>query len=158
MWLRCSTAVRDLTSQVTVLEYHNTISEIMICQGMIHLGDGTNDLDGSGGDFELTLMFGSQTNQPDPQLVYFSSATRSSVFTVQFPLPINETVTFKLKSPNAADTSVWTHACIYEAGVQSLRDDMMTIMAMITAGTTIQNVYDETARMFGGVYIKEIIT
>ena len=157
--MKCTTEIRDLTSQVTVLEYHNTDNEIMVCQGVIFLGDGANDLDGTGGDFELTLMFGNQVNQPDPQLVWFSTATRVSIFTEQFVLPVNETVTFMIKSPNAADTAVYTHACIYEVGVESLRDDMKRIMALIVAsGPSIQNVYDESDTPFGGVYLRGLIT
>ena len=119
----------------------------MVCQCVVRLGDGVNALDGSGGDFELTLQFGSNVNQPNPQLVYFSTDTRASVFTEQFPLPINETVTLKIKSPNAADTSVWTQACIYEV-YESVKDEVDTIIAQLAAGNIIQNVYDET----GGVY------
>lgn len=114
----------------------------MICQIVTHLGDGVNNLDGSGGDFELTLQFGSQVNMPDPQLIAFSTATRASVFTEQFVLPRNETVTAKIKSPNAADTSVWTHCCIYEVS------DISQYSNAITGGSTILNTYDDS----GGVY------
>lgn len=125
-----------------MLSYQNTGDDGLICQGVIHLGEGSNDLDGTGGDFELTLQFGSQVNQPDPQLIYFSTAIRVSVFTVQFPLPVNETVTFKIKSPNAADTTVWTHACIYEVA------NLSKSTSLLGGGNTITNIYDDP----GGVY------
>ena len=125
-----------------MLEYENSGDDIMVCQCVVRLGDTVNALDGTGGDFELTLQFGSNVNQPNPQLVYFGTDTRASVFTEQFPLPINETVTLKIKSPNAADTSVWTQACIYEVYAVSK-------MSYATAGSnTIVNTYDTT----GGVY------
>ena len=114
----------------------------MICQILVYLGDGTNDLDGSGGDFELTIQFGNQTNMPDPQIMAFSTAARASVFTEQFVLPVNETVTTKIKSPNAADTGVWTHACIYEV-------TDLSKMSYATGGrNTIISTYEDS----GGVY------
>ena len=114
----------------------------MVCQVVVYLGNGVNDLDGTGGSFELTIQFGGQTNMPDPQLISFSSAVRASVFTEQFVLPINETVTTKIKSPNAADTAVWTRACIYEVG------DITKMSALGGASNIITNVYDDS----GGVY------
>ena len=107
---------------------------------MIYLGDGVKDLDGTGGEFEFTMLLGSQTVQPDPQLIWFSTATRAAVFTEQFPLYIGETVTLKIKSPNAADTDVNVHACIVEVGVESIRDDLETIIAN---QSQVLNVFDE---------------
>jgi hypothetical protein len=155
--------VRDLTSQVTTLEYTNDGTETMVCQIVVYLGDGANDLDGTGGSFEHTIMFGSQTNMPDPQLINYSTATRVSVFTEQFPLPVGETVTTKIKSPNAADTSVWCHACIYEVGVESIRDELSIISKWTRGKTTVEDdtggsdgtpsgVYPETGEPGGGVY------
>jgi len=128
---------------VTILSYQNTSDEVLVCQGLVRIGNGVSDLDGSGGDFELTLQFGDKTNQPDPQLIYFSSATEASVFTGQFPLPIGETVTFKMKSPNAADTSVWVQACIYEVSSPP------RMSYGVPAGGTIINTYNEGS---AGVY------
>ena len=125
-----------------MLQYTNNTDEAMICQIVAHLGDGTNDLDGSGGDFELTLQFGSQTNMPDPQLVYFNTAGRASVFTEQFVLPVNETVTARIRSPNAADTAVWTYCCIYEV------TDLSKMSFGISPTGTITNIYTDS----GGVY------
>jgi hypothetical protein len=129
--------VRDLTSQVTTLTYTNSADDVLICQGVVYLGDGVNDLDGSGGDFELTLQFGQQINQYDAQLVRFSTAVRASVFTEQFPLPVNESVTFKIKSPNATDTSVWTHATLYEVS------DLSKMSSIGGMNNTIVNEYNE---------------
>ena len=125
-----------------MLTYQNTSDEVMICQIVAHFGDGINDLDGSGGDFELTLQFGDQVNMPDPQLIAFSSSTQASVFTEQFVLPINETATAKIKSPNAADTSVWTHCCIYEVSTPA------KMSYATSTDEIIMNIYDDP----GGVY------
>jgi hypothetical protein len=115
----------------------------------VELGDGSDDLDGTGGEFELTMLFGSHVNQPDPQTITFSIAAQASVFTEQFPLPIGETVTFKVKSPNPADSSVYVHCCIYEVGVESIRDELAAILAEMRRTT---NVYDETGVPGSGVY------
>ena len=128
---------------------------------MIYLGDGIDDLDGTGGEFELTMILDGQTVQPDPQLVWFSTAPRASVFTEQFPLYVGGTVTFKIKSPNVADTSVMVHACIIEVGVESIRDDLAAIQTtadgILLAQRSTKNVYDETGTSGGegsstGVY------
>lgn len=140
------TDVYDITSQATIMSYTNDGDEILLLQGVVILGDGTDDLDGTGGEFELTFMFGSNTNQPDPQIIYFSTATRASVFTEQFPLAINETVTFKIKSPNAADTSVYIHCTLYEVGVESIRDDLLSILV---ESRVVTNVYDTTGGATG---------
>lgn len=153
--LYCEGALYNLTTQQTVLSFTNTNTSSYIAQIVMFLGNGTNDLDGTGGTFELTLQFGSQVNQPDPQYVTFSTATRASVFTEQFPLAIGQTVYAKIKSPNAADTSVWVQCCIFEVGVESIRDDLTTITsslsdlsddvgAMLAESRIVTNVYDNT--------------
>ena len=151
----CVTAVKDITLQTTILSYTNSGTDALLCQILVHLGNGSDDLDGTGGEFELTLMFGSETNMPDPQLITFSTATRASVFTEQFPLAIGETVTAKIKSPNAADTSVYVHACIFEVGVESIRDEINDILSLLYSATLNQrmtkNIFD-TSSGGGGVY------
>lgn len=142
---------------MTILTYENTGDDAMVCQIVSLLGDGTDDLDGTGGEFELTLLFGGNTNQPDPQLITFSTATRASVFTEQFPLPVGETVTAKIKSPNPADTNVMVHTCIYEVGVESIRDELAAMQESLDAINvnlrSTHNVYDGTGGSGGaGVY------
>jgi len=107
-------ADRNLTSQVTVLTDTPSATQNTLCQAYIKLGDGAKDLDGSGGQFELTITIGGQTIQPDPQGVWFSTAVRAAVFSSVFPVPANEEVVVKLKSPNAADTDVDTTAYLYD--------------------------------------------
>jgi len=142
MWLDCEGALRDLTSEVTVLTYENTSTDILVCQGTITFGNGVNDLDGSGGDFEITVILGSQTLQPDPQLIWFSTATRATIFSAQFPLPVGQTVYFHVKSPNAADTSVWVRACIYSVS------EIAKMSYGVSGGGGIINTYEDP----GGVY------
>ena len=109
-------ADRDLTSQVTVLTDTPDASNPCLCQGLILLGDGAKDLDGTGGDFEITITIGGQTLEPDPQTVTFSTATQTSIFTTAFPVPANAEVVLKVKSPNGADTDVDVTAYLYDVG------------------------------------------
>lgn len=146
--LYCEGALYNLTTQQTVLSFTNTNTSPYIAQIVVFFGNGTNDLDGTGGTFELTLQFGNQVNQPDPQYITFSTAVRASVFTEQFPLAVGQTVYAKVKSPNAADTNVWVRACIFEVGVESIRDDLSDIAdgleALRVGSRTITNVYNNT--------------
>ena len=107
-------ADRDLTSQVTVLTHTPNTTKATLCQGLVMFGDGVNNLDGTGGDFELTITVGGQTVQPDPQTITFSTAARCGVWTTIFPVPANTEVILKAKSPNAGDSVVDVTAYLYE--------------------------------------------
>lgn len=107
-------ADRNLTSSVTVLTHTPDASNPVLCQGLVMLGDGAKDLDGSGGDFELVITVGGQTIQPSPQTVAFGTEARSSVWTTVFPVPANAEVVLKAKSPNGADTDVGVTAYLFD--------------------------------------------
>ena len=143
--ITCTTADRDLTSQVTVFTYTNATGQDLIAMGIVSLGDGSKDLDGSGGTFELTLELGGQSVQPDPQLIFFSTAGRAMTFTEQFTLYDGETVNFKVKSPNAADTDVTVKACLIETGSEDTRTDLDAIIAALAilaaSQQRVKNVY-----------------
>ena len=112
-------ADRDLTSQVTVLTDTPDASNAVLAIGLVCFGDGVKDLDGSGGNFELTITVGGQTVEPDPQIITFSTAVRTAVWTSAFPVPANQEVVIKAKSPNAADTDVDVTAYLYQAYLPS---------------------------------------
>ena len=107
-------ADRDIkTALITVLTDtpHATLN--MLCQGLIYFGDGVKDLDGTGGAFQLTITVGGQTVQPDPQVIWFSDAIRSGIFTSIFPVPAGEEVIMRVLSPNAADADVDVTAYLF---------------------------------------------
>lgn len=106
----------NLTSLITVLTH--TPSVMKLCRGHIKLGDGSKNLDGSGGDFEFTISIGGQTIQPNPQTITFGTEVRSAVWTVDFMVPANEEVILKVKSPNA-DVDVDVTAYLYDIGVSA---------------------------------------
>lgn len=116
-------ADRDLTSQVTILTHTPSATDHMICQGYVEFGDGSKNLDGTGGDFELTITIGSQTVEPDPQTITFSTATRTAVWTTPFPVPSNNAVVLKAKSPNAADTDVDVTAYLFDVSAEQALTD-----------------------------------
>ena len=104
----------DLTSIQTVLTDTPDAANPMLCMGYVVLGDGAKDLDGSGGDFELTVSVGGQAVQPAPQTVTFGTDVRAAAFTLPFPVPANAEVLLRIKSPNATDTDVDVTAYLYD--------------------------------------------
>ena len=107
----------DLTGSITVLTHTPDLTANMLCQGYIQLGDGVKDLDGSGGNFEFVITVGGQTIQPSPQIVNLGTEVKASLWTVRFPVPVNQEVIFKVKSPNAADSDVDVIAYLFDVGI-----------------------------------------
>ncbi|MCP4568387.1 MAG: hypothetical protein GY841_12490 [FCB group bacterium] len=105
-------ADRDISSLVTVLTDSPAVSGVLI--GLIKLGDGVKDLDGTGGDFSLVITVGGQTVQPSPQTVTFSTAVRGMIWTTPFPIVAGDEVIMRVLSPNAADTDVDCTAYLYD--------------------------------------------
>jgi len=134
-------ADRDLTSQVTVLTDTPDASNNLICQAYIAFGDGTKDLDGTGGNFELVITVGGQTIEPSPQLIAFSTAVRTAVWSSVFPVPANKEVVIKVKSPNAADSDVDVTAYLY--------DVVATMRGTDSANTTVPDVAGTAATLHG---------
>ena len=108
-------ADRDITSAITVLTDTPSATEPMMCMGLIKLGDGAKDLDGSGGLFEFDILIDGNTVQPSGQQIQFSGATQTSVWTEAFPVPAGAEVILRVTSPNAADSDVDVSAYLYSA-------------------------------------------
>jgi hypothetical protein len=102
------------TGPITVLTHTPSATKNILCQGVIHFGDGVDDLDGTGGNFELTITVGGQTIEPSPQIVTFSTAVRTMAFTTAFPVLANAEVIIRAKSPNADDDDVDVTAYLYQ--------------------------------------------
>ncbi len=114
-------ADRDITSVITVLTNTPDAGEHIWCMGYIALGDGAKDLDGAGGNFEFTVSVDGQTVQPASQIIHFDTSVRAGVWTTPFPVPANQEVLLRVKSPNAADSDVDVTAYLYDVGVSALR-------------------------------------
>ena len=130
----------DLTTLVTVLTDTPDASNATICQGYIKLGDGSYNLDGSGGDFQLVITVGGQTIQPSPQVVTFGTEVRSAIWTSQFPVPANEEVILRVLSPNADDTDVDVTAYLYDA----TSGDTLAISTDATAADNFETMLNGT--------------
>lgn len=106
-------ADRDITSLITVLTHTPTVNAM--CIGLIKLGDGAKNLDGTGGDFQLVITVGGQTVEPSPQTIAFSTAVRGMVWTTPFPVVANDEVIMRVLSPNGADADVDVTAFLYDS-------------------------------------------
>jgi hypothetical protein len=107
-------ADRDLTSQVTCLTHTPSATQAMHCQAVVFLGDGAKDLDGSGGDFEVTVTVGGVVMATDPEYFVLTDETRCCYTTWDFIVPANNQVLVKVKSPNAADIDVDVTCYLYD--------------------------------------------
>lgn len=101
---------------------HATLPKL--CQILVELGNGTKDLDGSGGDFELTIVVGSQVVQPGPQTIAFGTDVRAAVLSAVFAVPANEQLDVKVKSPNAADTDVTATTRLFDLSADATVGDL----------------------------------
>lgn len=110
-------ADRNLTSSVTVLTHTPSTTLATLCQCLIYLGDGSKNLTGEGGIFQVVITIGGQTLQPSPQSITFSTATRATIFTMAFPVPLNTSVVVNVLSPNSGDTDVDVTAVLYAIGL-----------------------------------------
>lgn len=140
-------ADRNLTSLVTVLTHTPSVSDNVLCQGYVALGDGTKNLDGTGGQFELVVTVGGQTVQPSPQIMTFGTEVRSSVWTTVFPVPANNEVILRVLSPNAADTDVDVTAYLFDvaAGATEAWGHVVESTGSITAEQILRALFARAA-------------
>ncbi len=134
---------RNLTSAVTCLTATPSTTEPTRCQAALDLGDGSKNLSGAGGNFELTITVGSQVVQPGPQTIVFGTAVRAKLVSEPFTVPANTQVVVALKSPNGADTDVDVTATLYDLSPQLLGSDDLALIstdAQDLAGTLSVNV------------------
>jgi len=99
--LDTETTTPDITSIATVLTHTPSTTLHVQCQGFLSL----SGLDTTGGMFELTVSVGGVAIQPDPQIVSFATTATAAVFTEPFPVPANNAVLLRIKSPNAGDSA-----------------------------------------------------
>ena len=124
-------ADRNLTSTVTVLTDTPDASEIIKCQGIIKLGDGAKNLDGTGGVFEVTITIGGQTWNGGPENFILGTEVRAVIVTGEFPVPANDEVIMRVKSPNVADDDVDVTATLYDVSPGRLDDPLVSQLSDI---------------------------
>ena len=94
------------------------------CIAQIDLGDGTKNLNGSGGNFIISITVGSQSLQPSGTNIVFGTGVRSQVQSQQFTVPASSAVVVKVKSPNSADTDVDVTCTLFEGAQGDTDDDL----------------------------------
>lgn len=99
-------ADRNITSTVTVLTHTPDPTGARVCTAMIALGDGVKDLDGTGGDFEVTVTIDGAVWDGGPDTVTLGTEVRAFIHTDSFIVPANQEVIVRVLSPNAGDTDV----------------------------------------------------
>jgi hypothetical protein len=119
----------NLTSSITALTDTPSATIPTHCVGILYLGDGVKDLDGTGGNFEIVVTIGSQTLEPSPTIRACSTATRTVLETPEFRVPANEQVVIKVKSPNGADTDVDVTAYLYDLSPQVIGTDYKALIS-----------------------------
>gem|GEM_PF-2677253 len=135
-------ADRNLTSQVTVLTDTPDVSGARLCQVSIQLGDGVNNLDGTGGTFELEILVDGNTINGGVEYQNVGTKVRTSLQSQSFICPPNMEVVVKLKSPNSADTGVDVTAYLYDVGPSVVSADLPANFAatVITAGGAVDSL------------------
>ena len=108
-------ADRDITSYVTCLTHTPDASNPVLCQAIVYLGDGTKDLDGTGGSFSIRVRLASQYGATKTEVI--SAVGRAFLQTDKFSVPANVEVKIDILSPNGADTDVDVTAYLMDVGV-----------------------------------------
>jgi hypothetical protein len=99
----------DITSEYGLYSDSLSSTDAYLCGINLAL----TGLDGTGGIFEVTISAGSYV-QPKPRTILFSTDTSCRVQFTDILLPAAAILIIKIKSPNAADTSVDYSLEIYD--------------------------------------------
>lgn len=99
-------ADKDLTSFVTVMTHTPDASDARTCRCIIELGDGTKNLDGTGGIFQIKVFIGGVLWNGEADEVTLGAVTRAVLQTNNFIVPASYEVIIQVLSPNAADVDV----------------------------------------------------
>lgn len=131
----------DLTSEQTVLTYTPGLYRPYRYQAVLFVGDGSKDLDGSGGSFEIGVKIGDVYWYGAPVATSLASGiTRTWWATGEFVVPSNATVYVTLKSPNGADTDV--DVCVYLFDVLGVPENDESHMRYLRVTGTDNQDYD----------------
>lgn len=143
MWSQLDTENGDLdlnTAAILCLTHTPDASNPRLCQAVVYLGDGTKDLDGTGGNFTIRVNLGSQAGPVKTQVLP-ATPIRGCLVSDLFVCPANTAVTVYVYSPNAADTDVDVNAYLYGldatvvsgvAAVKAVTDKLDTMIEVVT--------------------------
>ena len=112
-----TTGLRDLTTSGGVVCHTKTpdAGDPLKVSTRIQLGDGANDLDGTGGDFLVTVTVGGRAVSFNGGKTHTLGTDAEGVIILDpFPVVAAEEVIIKVESPNAADTNVRIIVQLYD--------------------------------------------
>lgn len=136
---------RDIkTAYIVCLTHTPSTVEAMHCQGVLFLGDGAKNLDGTGGGFKTRVTIGSQESVEKTHTLTAANV-QAWIKTDKFLVKANTEITIEVLSPNAADADVDVTAYLYDMdplGVTPNLDILTTI------ATTMRGVLIQTWRRF----------
>jgi len=136
-------ADRDISSYVACLTDTPNASFPMQCQAALHLGDGTKNLDGTGGTFKIKVNIGSQESQ-ELSFTVTAGDVRTVLWTPVFPVPANTVVVVYCLSPNGADADVDVTGYLYDCSPISYTPAELTTVA----ATLDEMIYQVWRRFF----------
>lgn len=133
-------ADRDIkTAYIVCLTHTPSTVEAMHCQGVLYLGDGAKDLDGTGGAFKTRVTIGSQESVEKTHTLTAANI-RAWIKTDKFLVPANTAITIEVFSPNAADGDVDVTGYLYDMDPLGVTPnlDILTTLATTVRGILIQ--------------------
>lgn len=151
----------------TVLTHTPSATVHTICQAYVALGDDSDPLSGTGGDYELVIAVGGQIVEPSPQTVTFSTAVRVGIWTASFPVPANQSVVISVTSPNSGETDVDVKAHLFDVAhtsfvgadndtLKSLSDQIDVITTTVRGEPGQVNPPEETAPLLKLDYLYKL--
>lgn len=135
-------ADRDIkTALITCLTDTPSTTHARMCQAVVFLGDGTKNLDGTGGNFSLQINLGSQVG-PVKTIALAATTVRGVLTSDLFCVPANTAVTVWVLSPNAADADVDVTAYLYDVNNYAALFGLIAGKKIVNATGTQVTIYD----------------
>ncbi len=133
-------ADRNIASEIAVLTHTPSATLPALCNARVELGDGSKDLDGSGGTFTYRVTVGGVTILGGAAVNFTLAAVARGVIEIpEFTVPANTEVVIYVDSPNAADVDVDVTARLFDISAAGDLDNVGIADDAITSA-----VYDES--------------
>ena len=123
--LATATDAFDLTSEQTVLEYSQASEDPVLCRVCLEIGDDDKPLDGTGGNFTISITVDDVVIYPYPATVALAASTTKTIWqSAEFTAPEGAEIAVLLTSPNAGDSDVDVTARIYGQDVSATYENL----------------------------------
>jgi len=115
----------DLTSEVSVLAYTQASAHSVPCQVKLAIGDDDNPLDGTGGEFTVTVTVDDVDLYGYPKTLTLAAAVTKVVWqSDEFTVDEGAEIAVTLESPNAADDDVAVTGYLYGTDVSETYESL----------------------------------